>query len=661
MKLHAFVAMPFGTQCEADGKLLNFTRIYIELIKPGLERAGLEVIRADEERGAGDIREDMFQELLMADLVLADLTIDNPNVWYELGVRHALRARGVVIVQGPRNTKPFDIYTDRKLTYHLKDGAPDPEHLAADIQAITDMTRSTLNAWHKKVVSPVYSLLPNLIEPDWKVLRIGAATAFWARYDDWATRIELARKAGHPEDILVLADEAPVTALRVEARLKAGKALLKCRHHHFALEQFESACTFDPGNVEANRSRGICLQRLSREDDARAAYQTILIESPKDTETWALLGRLDKDAWVKAWNRADSSPVQMRDDASYEDAFLLKSIDSYVSAFIITPGHYYSGINALTLIHLYHDLTGQRTPYDNQINAMANGISWAATCERDPSQLYWAKATLGDLLVLDGTPATVSAAYKTAIAVADNDWFALNSTLTQLKLLAALGFRPDNVLSGIATFERALARLSPPEREWQPKKVFLFSGHMIDRSNGSSIRFPADKESIAANAIALSLDKLGACESDLAFTQGAAGGDILFAEAAIARNMRVQLQIPFLEPEFIERSVLPVAGGENWRKRYYQLRDHPLCLPLRVMPSCLGPLPKDGQGRETNPYERCNQWLLNSALARGISRTRFICLWNGGGGHGPGGTEHMMREVRKRTGQVTWIDTRQLW
>jgi hypothetical protein len=84
----------------------------------------MEVFRADEEERPGDIRTDMFQELLLADLVVADLTLDNPNVWYELGVRHALRARGVVLVQGPRPSQPFDTYTDRKLRYTLRDGAP---------------------------------------------------------------------------------------------------------------------------------------------------------------------------------------------------------------------------------------------------------------------------------------------------------------------------------------------------------------------------------------------------------------------------------------------------------------------------------------------------------------------------------------------------------
>src|SRR5512139_4014526 len=109
MKPHAFVAMPFGKKQSQDGVLIDFNVIYNDLIKPACEAAGLEVFRADEEQAAGDIKTDMFQELLIADLVVADLTLDNPNVWYELGVRHALRARGVLLVQGPRSAQPFDI------------------------------------------------------------------------------------------------------------------------------------------------------------------------------------------------------------------------------------------------------------------------------------------------------------------------------------------------------------------------------------------------------------------------------------------------------------------------------------------------------------------------------------------------------------------------
>ena len=69
----------------------------------------------------------------------------------------------------------------------------------------------------------------------------------------------------------------------------------------------------------------------------------------------------------------------------------------------------------------------------------------------------------------------------------------------------------------------------------------------------------------------------------------------------------------------------------------------------------LGPLPA-----KADPFERCNLWLLYSALACGIDKLRFIALWDGGGGDGPGGTAHMYNEVKRRTGRVTWLDMRTL-
>lgn len=661
MKRHAFVAMPFGIKPDAGGNPIDFNRIYTTLLRPALEAADLDVIRADEEEGAGDIRVDMFQELLMADLVLVDLTIDNPNVWYELGVRHALRARGVVLALGPRGSNPFDVYTDRKFNYHLKDGAPDPALLGADLAGLTAMVRASLDAGPSQIVSPVYALLPNLREPDWKSLRIGAARAFWLRQDDWRDRIEHARRAERPEDILVLADEAPVSALCLEARLIAGQALVKGRHFHFALEQFEAACAADPANLEATRNRGLCLQRLGRDDEARSLYRRILDDHPADMETWALLGRLDKDAWVASWHQPGHSPEQMRDNAAYEDALLQEAIESYVTGFRRAPTHYYSGINALTLIHLYRHLTGQSSPYDAQLDCMTGGVAWAAGCERLDLETYWAAATLGDLAVLRGDPAATIRAYKEAIALSNDNWFALDSTLSQLRLLQILGFAPEAVAAGIQTFERALTRLTPPVERQLPDHVLLFSGHMIDAAGRQAPRFPADKESVAASAIATALDELAASPADLALTQGSSGGDILFAEAALARGLRLQLLLPLPEPDFIAQSILPASNGDTWRKRYLALRAHPLCLPPRVMSDELGPPPVDSHGVAASPFERCNAWLLNSALTLGIQRTRFICLWNGDSGDGPGGTEQMVEEVRRRTGQVTWLDTRKLW
>ena len=82
----------------------------------------------------------------------------------------------------------------------------------------------------------------------------------------------------------------------------------------------------------------------------------------------------------------------------------------------------------------------------------------------------------------------------------------------------------------------------------------------------------------------------------------------------------------------------------------------------RVIADGAGPIRETPAGtieeNRDDPFERCNLWLLHSALAWGPEKLRFICLWDGGGGDGPGGTAHMYREVARRTGQMTWIDMR---
>jgi hypothetical protein len=177
---------------------------------------------------------------------------------------------------------------------------------------------------------------------------------------------------------------------------------------------------------------------------------------------------------------------------------------------------------------------------------------------------------------------------------------------------------------------------------------------MVDTPDRSTPRFPPSKEATAKERIAKALDRLGAGPDDLALAQGASGGDILFLEACRERGVRLQLLLPFPEPEFIQHSILPSMEGEKWRERYYNLKPS-LYAPPRVMLDELGPPPKG-----VNPFERCNLWLLYTALSYGVGKVRFVCLWDGSAGDGPGGTEHMYNEVKNRTGQVVWIDSRKI-
>ncbi len=191
----------------------------------------------------------------------------------------------------------------------------------------------------------------------------------------------------------------------------------------------------------------------------------------------------------------------------------------------------------------------------------------------------------------------------------------------------------------------------PETSPQSPRKVVLFSGHMIDAPDRAKPRFPPDKEPIAARAIASALADLGVGPPDLCICGGACGGDLLFAEAALARSARLELYIPFDEPPFLEKSV--DFAGDDWRARYFAAK---ASATLHVAPRELGSL----QGGE-DPYERNNRWMLDAALRFGADKVDFVCLWNGEGGDGPGGTKHMMEEVRQRGGTTHWLDTTKLW
>jgi len=182
-----------------------------------------------------------------------------------------------------------------------------------------------------------------------------------------------------------------------------------------------------------------------------------------------------------------------------------------------------------------------------------------------------------------------------------------------------------------------------------PRLVLLFSGHRVDTPGRARPRFPPALVPRAGAAIGAALDALGAGAGDLALSQAAAGGDLLFSEACLARGVRLQWMLPLPEAEFIARSVLGSAGPEDWPARHKALRAR-LTDPPIMMPAAPG-----------DAFERANQWLLEHALAHGLDRLRFICLWDGAAaGDGAGGTAHMVAEVRRHTSQMTWIDTRAL-
>src|SRR5713226_8887700 len=128
--------MPFSKKMDAAGRLTNFDAVYQNIIAPAVVQAGLEPVRADEEKIGGTIHKPMFERLMLCHYAVADITGANPNVFYELGIRHALRPRSTVILFVEGTVIPFDIALVRGIAYKA-DGAGEPVEAETTIKLIT--------------------------------------------------------------------------------------------------------------------------------------------------------------------------------------------------------------------------------------------------------------------------------------------------------------------------------------------------------------------------------------------------------------------------------------------------------------------------------------------------------------------------------------------
>src|SRR5271166_3178302 len=141
-----FMIMPYGrkaTQAEAGRGVpeIDFNALWDRAFAPAIIALGYEPVRADQDTGAL-IATQMLERLYFADLVLADMTIPNGNVYYEVGIRHAAKEKGCVLLAADWSKQLFDIAQMRTIRYPLADGSID----GATAQAISAAIRAPIEA-----------------------------------------------------------------------------------------------------------------------------------------------------------------------------------------------------------------------------------------------------------------------------------------------------------------------------------------------------------------------------------------------------------------------------------------------------------------------------------------------------------------------------------
>src|SRR6188768_3134475 len=162
-----FVVMGFGKKTDFEtGRTLDLDKSYRNTIKPAVVAAGLECTRADEIPHSGVIDVPMYERLLMADVVVADLSTSNKNAFYELGVRHALRPyTTIVICEDGAKSFPFDVNHVAIRQYHHMGEGIDYDEVERFRTALTKAIKEIQNQNPPAPDSPVYTFLRDLTPP----------------------------------------------------------------------------------------------------------------------------------------------------------------------------------------------------------------------------------------------------------------------------------------------------------------------------------------------------------------------------------------------------------------------------------------------------------------------------------------------------------------
>jgi tetratricopeptide (TPR) repeat protein len=406
-----FVLMPFGDKTDAAGKIIKFDTVYNDVIKPAIEAAGMTPIRADEELTRGIIHKPMYERLILCDFAVADLTTANANVFYELGVRHAVRPGATVLMFVKEGRLPFDVAGLRALPYDVDANGQPANPADARDALLKQLTRMREK---RDDDSPIFELLkpfPSLIEH--------LKTNTMQDIED-VTRQETELRAAKTADELK-AFQANLGALDgIEAGVLV-KLFLAYRDKKAWQEMVDLFHAMPPPlqrTVMVREQLGLALNRAGRSDEAEHELKTLIAERGGSSETYGILGRVYKDRWQKATNKFAAKGE------------LDRAIDAYRMGFEADWRDAYPGVNAVTLMEV-------RNPPDPRRHEILPIVRYAASrriAAGTPD--YWDYATLLELAVLGKDENEATKNLAAALPVVRATWEP-ETTLNNLRMITA--------------------------------------------------------------------------------------------------------------------------------------------------------------------------------------------------------------------------------
>ena len=444
-----FVIMPFGKKKVGDQEV-DFDYIFREVFAPAIEAtplgegaAGrLSPKRTDQDFFAGDISQEMFEYLEYSRFAIADISGLNPNVFYELGVRHRAQEAGTAVFRQVGLPIPFDINTVKAFDYEYQP----IENIAKSRELITRVLTESLR--YNRLDSPVQRAL--------LAQRARAATPAGATLDDVLRDAENAiRQQKWNEAIDAYRAAVRMDPRNCRLRLRLGLFLKDRGKWPEALAEFTAAVESEPTYSDGWRERGIAENKTFIKGGRPAGAPTgegslreAVRLSPGDYDAWASLGGVLKR---EADNLAQSGKAEEA-VAEYRRAY-----ESYRQATDVSEGHSYPLLNEIKLAGRINGAI----PTDIRVKLRlpkAKRFLEAQVADRPPSNAPWCFFDLSEVRLYSGDAEGFVNVLVDGLTYC-TDYWQPETHLNSLSLLKAGGVSLAGLDDGLELLREATADL----------------------------------------------------------------------------------------------------------------------------------------------------------------------------------------------------------
>ena len=458
MKPLCFVLMPFGRRADERGRMADFDIIYQQIIAPSIIAAGMEPMRADQEQMGGAIHKAMFEQLLLSEYAVADVTGANPNVFYELGIRHATRPRSTVILFAEGTALPFDVAILRGVPYVTdSQGMPvEPErHVALIAERLNEARQDTSDD------SPLFQLLHGMPRISLDRERMDSFRGRMEELKNLRAQLGLACRTG--KRALQALTQDPGLGNLADIDPGFVVALFISYGEVRAYDDMIEFYARMPRSLRRGRAvqerLSLAYMRLKMHDKAERVLRRLLEEAGPSSEAHGLLGNLYTDRWEALRND------QKR--AFQASGFLRRAIEEYVEGFMVDWRDPFPGNNAIMLMEIHGP------PFEQQRDELLPVVAFSAKRRAEIQKDFWGHGNLLQMAVITRNKSAAEEAAGQALATYNGEWQA-ETAAHNLRLLREHRARQGEDVAWIGQIEMALV-------EAERRRAASLS-HLVERS-----------------------------------------------------------------------------------------------------------------------------------------------------------------------------------